>query len=128
MERDAQIVIGPDGTVLAATSPLPSDLVGVHLEDCKGLARDVRDAGKALLDQLRRSPNRALIQRIALEDGGGSVRLVAIEALAIRRTATDLRVLLTPKPPRISAQVAAAPVTLSVVVADGVPGGVYCDS
>ena len=128
MERDAQIVIGPDGTVLAATGELPPGLVDVHLEDCEGLSREVRDAGKALLDQLRRSPSRVLTQSIALEGGGRSVRLVAIEALAIRRTATDLRALLTSKLAVISSQAAAADVTLGVVVADDVPGVVHVDA
>ena len=53
MERDSQIVIGPDGIVLAATGELPPGLVDVHLEHCEALAREIRDAGQALLYQLR---------------------------------------------------------------------------
>ena len=60
MEHDAQIVIGPDGTVLAATGALPPGLVDIRLEDCSVLSRDVRDAGKTLLQQLAasRTPGR----------------------------------------------------------------------
>lgn len=46
MERDPQIVIGPDGMVLAALGELPPGLVDVRLEDCEGLSRAIRDAGK----------------------------------------------------------------------------------
>src|SRR5713226_2407825 len=97
MDRDSQIVIGPDGTVLAATGQLPPGLVDVRLEDCDALSREIRDAGKALLHRLRRSEDRVAIETVALEGAGRTVQLVAVEALAIRRTATDLRALLASK-------------------------------
>jgi signal transduction histidine kinase len=128
MERDSQIVIGPDGIVLAATGELPPGLVDVHLEHCDALSREIRDAGQALLHQLRRSGNRVLTRRVALDGGGRSVQLVAIEALAIRRTATDVRTLLPSKLAVITSQAAAADVMLSVVVADDVPAVVHLDS
>jgi hypothetical protein len=37
MERDSQIIIGPDGTVLAVAGSLPPGLIDAHLEDCDGL-------------------------------------------------------------------------------------------
>jgi hypothetical protein len=55
MEFDAQLVIGPDGIVLAAAGELPPGLVDARLEDCVGLSREIREAGKALLHQLSRS-------------------------------------------------------------------------
>jgi hypothetical protein len=91
MEPDSQIVIGPDGMVLAATGDLPSGLVGHRPDDCEGLSREIRDAGKALLEQLRRSGNRVDVQTVARDGGDRTVQMVAIEALATRRTATDVR-------------------------------------
>jgi signal transduction histidine kinase len=128
MEHDSQIVIGPDGTVLAATGELPPGLVDVNLENCEGLSREIRDAGQALLGQLSCSRGRVLSQRVAFDGGSRSVQLVAIEALAIRRTATDLRTLLSSKLAVIASQAAAADVTLSVAVADDVPTVVHLDS
>ena len=49
MEPLPQIVIGPDGTVIAATGPLPPGLVDVRLDDCDALPREVREAGNALM-------------------------------------------------------------------------------
>jgi signal transduction histidine kinase len=126
MERDTQIVIAPDGTVLAATGELSAALLDVRLEDCEGLSREIREAGKALLLELRRSANRVAIQTVALGEGR-TVQLVAIEALAIRRSATDLRTLLSSKLNVISSQAADVAVTLSVVIAGDVPTIVRVD-
>jgi signal transduction histidine kinase len=128
MEPDSQIVIGPDGTVLAATGQLPSGLVDVRLEDCEGLSREIREAGKALLHELRRSGDRIAIQTVTLDGGARTVRMVGIEALAIRRTPTDVRALLASKLGVISFQAASADVTLSIVVADEVPQAVQLDA
>jgi signal transduction histidine kinase len=128
MRPDSQIVIGPDGTVLAAAGQLPPGLVDVRLEDCEGLSREVREAGNALLHQLRNSGDRTAIQTVALDGGARTVQLIAIEALPIRRTPTDVRALLASKLGVISFQAATADVTLSVVVADEVPAVVHLDS
>jgi hypothetical protein len=125
-EHDAQIVIAPDGTVLAVTGELPSALLDARLEDCEGLSSEIRDAGKALLLELRRSANRVAIETVALGEGR-TVQLVAIEALAIRRSATDLRTLVSSKLDVISSQAADIAVTLSVDIADDVPTIVRVD-
>jgi signal transduction histidine kinase len=128
MDRECQIVIGPDGTVLAATGELAAGLLDVRLEDCQGLSREVREAGKALLQQLHRSRNRVLVQSVLLDGGARSVQLVAIEAVAIRRTNTDLRTLLSSKLAVLSSQALGAGVTLRIVVADHVPAVVHIDA
>jgi signal transduction histidine kinase len=128
MEPVSHIIIGPDGTVLAATGQLPPGLVDVRLEDCEGLPREIGEVGKALLEQLRRSGNRAVTQTVALDGGTRAVQLVAIEALAIRRTPTDVRELLTSKLAVISSQAEELDVTLNLVVAGDVPAIVRLDS
>jgi signal transduction histidine kinase len=128
MEPVSHIIIGPDGTVLAATGQLPPGLVDVRLEDCEGLPREIGEAGKALLEQLRGSGNRAVTQTVALDGGTRAVQLVAIEALAIRRTPTDVRELLTSKLAVISSQAEELDVTLNLVVAGDVPAVVRLDS
>lgn len=127
MKGEAQIVVGPDGTVLAATGELPPELAGAHLEDIQGLSREIREAGKALLHQLRRSHDRVLTRSLALDDGR-RVQLVVLEALALRRTATDVRTLLASKLNVLSSQARAANVTLRVAIADEVPAIVHLDA
>jgi signal transduction histidine kinase len=121
------IVIGPDGTVLAATGEQLSKLVDVRLEECAALPREIREAGTALAGRLRDSGSRVLAETIA-PSGAGAVQLVAIEAVAVRRAATDLRALLSSKLSVISSQAASVDVTLSVEVADEIPALVRLDS
>jgi hypothetical protein len=46
---DPCIVIGPDGTVIAATGDLPAGLVDVPLEKCEALSPAIRETGIELL-------------------------------------------------------------------------------
>ena len=124
---DSRIVIGPDGTVLAATGDQLSKLVDMRLQECEALPREIREAGTALAGRLRDSGSRVSAQTIA-PSGAASVQLVAIEAVAVRRAATDLRALLSSKLSVISSQAASVDVTLSVEVADEVPAVVRLDS
>jgi signal transduction histidine kinase len=128
MEAHSQIVIGPDGTVLAATGKLPPDLMDARLEDCGALSREVREAGKALLQQLLLSGSRIVSQTVVLDSAGQSLQVVAIEAMPIRRTATDIRDLLASKLAVISFQARAVDITLSINVADNVPPVLQIDS
>jgi signal transduction histidine kinase len=128
MEPYSQIVIGPDGTVIAATGPLPAGLLDARLDDCDALPRAIREAGNALLNQLIRSGNRLVSRTVALEAAGQSVQLVAIEALSIRREATDIRDLLMSKLAVVSSQASAVGMTLSIDVGDDVPPAVQLDA
>ena len=128
MEHQSQIVIGPDGTVLAASGQVPPDLIDTRLEHCTSLPPPVRAAGATLLNQLRGSGTRIVSQTVEFDGAGTSVQIVAIEALAIRRTPTDVRELLTSKLAVISSQAEATGVTVTVEVADDVPAVVSLDS
>ena len=128
MEHDAQIVIGPDGTVLAATGTLPSGLVDLRLEDCDVLSNEVRETGKALLDELAASRGRVASRIIAIDGTGRSLQLIAIDAIPVRRATTDIRDLLTSKLGVMSFQARDAGVTLNIAVDDDVPILVRLDS
>lgn len=129
MERSpALIVIGPDGTVLAATGDLPPGLVDVRLDDCVGLSSEIREAGKALLHQLQASGNRVVSRTVELDGTGQSLQLMAAEAVPIRRAATNVRTLLTSKLAVLASQAATVDMTLSVEFADDVPAVVQVDS
>jgi signal transduction histidine kinase len=128
MEHDAQIVIGPDGTVFAATGKLPSGLVDLHLKDCDVLSHEIRETGKALLYELTNSRTRVASRTVALDGAGRSLQLIALDALPVRRTTTDIRDLLTSKLGVMSFQARDAGVTLNIAVADDVPARVHLDS
>jgi signal transduction histidine kinase len=128
MASPSQIVIAPDGTVLAASGPLATGLVDARLEDCTRLSPVIRAVGTTLLNQLRVSGNRIVSQTVELDGDEASVDVVAIEALAIRRTAADLRDLLTSKLAVISSQAEAAGVSVNVTIADDVPATVSLDA
>jgi signal transduction histidine kinase len=128
MEHDARIVIGPDGTVLAATGTLPPGLVDLRLEDCDVLSREIRETGKALLYELAGSRTRVASRTVPFDGTGRSLQLIAIEAVAVRGTITDIRELLTSKLSVMSFQARDAGVTLNITVADAVPALVYLDS
>ncbi len=128
MNRDTQIVIGPDGTVLGATGAFSPDLIDVRLEECEALPRAVKDAGKELLVELRSGRSQVATRNVMLDGEDRRVQLVAIEALAIRRAATDVRQLLASKLDVLASQAAASEVTLSVVIDDDVPAVVYLDA
>jgi hypothetical protein len=66
----------------AGTGSRPSGLVDVRLEDGEGLPGEIREAGTALLQELRRSGSQVAV---AVVPGTPRVQLVAIEVLAIRR-------------------------------------------
>jgi signal transduction histidine kinase len=127
-DQRPQIVIGPDGTVIAASGDLPPGIVDVRLENCNALPRAVREAGQALLQQLIRSGNRVESQIVTFDDAERSLQLVALEAMPIRRTATDIRNLLASKLMVISVQARDVDVSLSVEIADDVPSIVQLDS
>jgi NtrC-family two-component system sensor histidine kinase KinB len=126
--QHAHIVIGADGMVLAASGPLPPGLVDSRLEECDGLPREIRDVGEALLHELHGSSDRVVSRTVPLDGEGRSLELVAIEALALRRTPTDVAGLLTSKLAVISFQAASVDVTLTVEVHLDVPDRVHLDS
>ncbi len=127
MKNCSQIAIAPDGTVLAASGAVPPGLIDRRLEDCASLPPAVRAAGSALLQELRVSGTRIVSHTVELGGDAPAVQIVAIEALGIRRSPTNLRSLLTSKLAVILSQAEALGVTLTVEVADDVPAVVHLD-
>lgn len=128
MQRETRIVIGADGTVLDAAGDVPPGILGQRLEHCDDLPREVRGAGKALLRQLRGSSKCIVTDDVALNEGRGSAQLIAIEALFVRRTSTDVRTLLSSKLAIVSSQADAEGVALDVRVDADVPARVHVDA
>lgn len=85
MTRDSQIVIGPDGKVVAVAGDLPSGLVDRTVNDCESLSHEIRGIASALVLDLRASENRVAAQTVPREGGRPPLQLVAIDALAVSR-------------------------------------------
>ena len=127
MTHHSRLVLAPDGTVLAASGEVPSDLIDRRLEDCASLSPAIRSAGASLLDALRSSRSRVVSETVALDDDA-TLELVAIEALALRRSPTNLRDLLASKLALLLSQAEAAGVTLRIEVDEDVPAILHLDS
>jgi signal transduction histidine kinase len=126
MSNRSTLVVGPDGVVLGAGGTLPSGLAGTPLAACIALPPAVREAGAALVTELRQAAGRVV--RRAIDAGGQSIDLVAVEALAIHRTPTDLRKLLRSKLAVMASQASTGGLTLQIDIADEVPATVSLDA
>jgi signal transduction histidine kinase len=121
MEIESQIVMGPDGTVLAATGGALVNPGGVRLQDWGEVSRDLREAGQALVRELHSSGRSVAAATVPMSPGRGAVQLLAIEALLIRREPTDMRALFNSVLAVMRQQAAAIDVSLHIIVDDSVP-------
>ena len=90
---DWQVVLTADGAVLAVTGGAPPQWVGTRLEDRADLPPDVRQAVRALLDELHGS-TAPIATRSVRAASPAAIQLIAVEAVPLRRAAVDLRALL----------------------------------
>jgi signal transduction histidine kinase len=121
MTTTRTLVFGPGGVILAVEG-LPSHLVDCPLATCAELPPAVRDRALALLEELRVAGGR-MATATAISDGGaGPVELVAVEAMPLRRTATDLRSLLSSKLVVFPSQAEAVGIAFRTSLATDVPG------
>lgn len=93
--HDWVAVLGPDATVLAVTGA-PSSWVGSRLDLRTDVAAGVRAAAADLAKAIHHPGRAGSAPQLVLDDvvGAPRLRLVAIEAIAVRRAPTDLRALL----------------------------------
>lgn len=124
--NNAQIVLGTNGEVIAASGAVPDGIIDRPLQSCTALSPAIRTAGLKLIDRLRESPARIAVDTIA--DGALVVELIAIAALIMRRRAANLQELLPSKLAVLESQAAAAGIRLTVHVGDEVPPVVHIDA
>jgi signal transduction histidine kinase len=127
MNQPSFILIGSDGTVLAAIGDVPAGLLDVRLQDCDAVGQEVRDGAHTLLREVRVS-GRAAGLTIPLPGAVGPVHLLAADALAIRRTPTDLKTLLASKLAVMFSQATTAGITLRIEHGVDVPRTVLVDA
>jgi len=120
------IVLGRDGTVLAANDGAPGPWVGRRLDDIGAAPPDLRIAARDFLERVSHQPG-PLSQRVEVKSIGDGVELTVIDAMYLHRVPTDLREMLRGSLAALQRQASAAKVTLSVVVDAGVPPRVSLD-
>jgi signal transduction histidine kinase len=120
------IVIAPDGTILGG-SGVADALSGTPLQS-SGLPVEVREAGAALIQRLRHTPDATAVVQADIEGRARTVQMVTIDAVPLRRQPTDVRRLLSSKLAVLSSQALMAHVTLRITVADDVPATVDVDA
>jgi signal transduction histidine kinase len=88
-------VLGPDATVLAV-SGAPVAWVGTRLDLREDVVASVREAAAELTRAIHHPGRATVAPQLAMGEAHGSarLRLVAIEAIAVRRAPVDLRALL----------------------------------
>jgi signal transduction histidine kinase len=115
------IILGADGTVLAAAGGVPGEWVGARLDACRGVPSDLRASARALL-QDRHAPAAQVVP------GEPPVQLMAVEALPIRRVPTDLRSLLASTIEPLSLQAKALDVRMKIEIPEPLPMHVALDA
>lgn len=127
MTAESQIVMGRDGTVLGATEPAQAGWVGRRLEDCADAPADLKEAARALL-RSPTHPSSAVSVRMALQSMPQGLALTVIDALPLRRQATDLRTLLRSSLEVLQRQASAFDIALTITVDQNVPSNVSLDA
>src|SRR5712692_3605244 len=128
MEIESQIVMGSDGTGLAT---MGGDLVNpgaVRLQDCGEVSRELREAGQALVKALHSSGQSVIAATVSMSSSRSAVQLLAIEALPIRREATDMRALFSSMMAVMRQQTTPIDVSLRLTVDHNVPPVLSLDS
>jgi signal transduction histidine kinase len=124
-ERRVRVVLGADGTVLAADGAA-AEWIGTRLEARTDVPAAVRSAAAEAVAAVR-DPARRLSVASAVATGDPSVELVALEAVVMRRSEVALVPLVHDALAALRAQAAAADVALVVHVAPEVTRLVVVD-
>ena len=123
---NATVVLGADGTVLAALGGAPLDWLRAHLQDRESAPIAVRDAARKVLFDLHRTDQSAAATTIATD--GSTLHVIAIAALPIRKMSIDFRGLLPPTMAVLRRQAEAIDGSLTLTIADDVPAQLTLDA
>jgi signal transduction histidine kinase len=120
------IVLGRDGTVLAANDGAPAPWVGARLDGRGDAPKDLQIAARDFLARVSNQPG-PLSQRTQVPSIGENVEFTVVDAMYLHRLPTDVREMVRTSLDALQRQAIAAGVTLSVVVDSGVPQRVSLD-
>jgi signal transduction histidine kinase len=120
------VVLGADGTVLAALAGAPAEWLRVRLQDHEPAPSEAREAARRVLHDLHRSDQGAATTTVPLT--GSTLHVTAISVLPIRRRPIDFGALLRPTMAVMRRQAEAIDGTLTLTVADNVPARISLDA
>jgi signal transduction histidine kinase len=114
------VALGAGGEVLGADGGAPADWIGATLHERPGVPAALRDAARAVASAARRGGSLAQA-RVDVPELGAAVELVAVPAVGLRRTETDVRALVHHAMAALERQARALDVGLSVTAGEDVP-------
>lgn len=120
MTTEWHLVLGRDGTVLAAADGAPRSWIGTRLEECDDVPEDLKDAVRGVLRHADQSESQVATTG-RLESIDRSVHLTVVEAMPLQRTQTDLGLLLRSTMDLLRRQAKAMDVSLDIIVDPHVP-------
>lgn len=126
MTLASQVVLTADGSVLAVSGGAPEGWVGTRIAERQDLPSEVREGAQALLRALHRSA-RPLCTVTVPDPTGGSLQLLAVDAIPLRRTATDFAALLRAAIEPLRQQATSIDAALTLTIDDGFPATVLID-
>lgn len=124
------VVIGPDGTVIAATGGVPTTWLNAHLPTLADAPENVRTTAATLAAQVRDPKRRSTVERARLEppaSGHTPIELIAIEAVAMRRTEVHLKTVLASTLEVLRRQADALEISLSISEESPLPERIAID-
>jgi signal transduction histidine kinase len=123
---DWLIVMNADGTVLAVDGGAPAEWIGTRPEERNDVPVEVRRVTALARRQFIESATRVSMST-AVASEHPPVRILVLDAMPVRRTATDLRALLESTVQVMAQQARAVEVALTLDVAPDVPRTVLLD-
>jgi signal transduction histidine kinase len=121
------VVLGAGGEVLGVEHGAPTEWVGATLHDRAGVPAPLREAARSAAGAARSGAGTLTRARVEVPELDATVELVAVVAVGLHRTATDLRALLRYSVAALERQARALDVALGVTVDAGVPATIFLD-
>jgi signal transduction histidine kinase len=120
------VALGAGGEVLGADGGAPPAWIGATLHELPGVPAALRDAARAAASAARRGGTLAQA-RVDVPELGAEVELVAVPAIGLHRTETDVRALLRHAMAALERQARALDVGLSITAGEDVPAAFAVD-
>lgn len=127
MSAEQVVVMTADGTVLAVEGGAPAEWIGTRVEEREDVPADVRRMAAETHRRMRDAGDRGGMASTSSASTGTTMRIVALHAMPLRRTAIDLRALLASSIAVMEQQARAMEVALTLEVAPEVPKALYAD-
>jgi signal transduction histidine kinase len=121
------VTIGAGGEVLGLDDSAPSTWLGAAINADDGVPPSLRDAARALLSEARSRGGSLVRRTVDVVELEATVELIAMPALGLRRSPTDVRALLHYAMTALQRQAHALDLELTVAVEPDVPHAVEID-